>query len=80
MSAGRSQDVPHVVAVAAPVHHARPDQLAEPLGQQGGRHPRHPAPQLVETLTARDQLADDQQSPPLVQQLHRLGHRAELVI
>ena len=80
LAAGRRQDIPHVVAIAAPVDHARPDQLVQPLGQQGRRHPRDPAAQVVETLTAGDQLADDEQCPPLVEQLHRLGHRAELVI
>jgi hypothetical protein len=36
---------PHVAAVVVPVGDSRPDELAQPLGQQGGGHPRYPAPQ-----------------------------------
>ena len=54
-------------AAVPPADHARPDQLAQPLGQQGGRHPRHAAPQVVEALAPGDELADDQQRPPLVE-------------
>ena len=77
---GLGQGVGDPWAVVAPLDHAGPGQGAQPLGQQRRRHPRHTAPQRVEVPTAQHQLLDDEQRPALVQELHRLGHRAELAV
>jgi hypothetical protein len=66
LAACGGEHVAHVAAVLAPVHDPGPGELVQPLGQQGGRHPRHAAAQLVEMLAAGYQLPDDQHGPPFV--------------
>ena len=55
-------------------------QRAQPLGEEGGRHPRHPAPELVELGAAAEQLANDQGGPALAQHLGPARDRAELSV
>jgi hypothetical protein len=62
------------------LHDALSLQLAQPVGEQVGGDARKPVSQIRVPAGPDEQLADDQQRPPLVQQLHRLSHRAELVI
>ena len=78
--AGPGRRVDHLAAVPAALDHAAGDQLVEALRQQGRRHPGQPSAKIVEVPAAGQQLPDHQQGPALVEQLHRLGDRAELVV
>src|SRR5438094_2536241 len=55
-------------------------QLAQALAEQRAGDQRHPAPDLVEPVGAREQLAQDQRRPPLGEDLRGDGDRAELAI
>jgi hypothetical protein len=82
LAAGRGQVIFEHPAVAAgdAAHHAGVLQVAQALDQQGRRHPRHAAPQIVEPGRAGDHLAQQHHGPPRAQHLGRHRHRAELPI
>src|SRR6267142_2109041 len=55
-------------------------QLSQPLPEQRAGDQRHAAADLVEPVGAREELAQDQRSPALGEDLGRDGDRAELAI
>jgi hypothetical protein len=55
-------------------------ELAQPLGQQGLRHARHAAPDVVEAAAAAQELANHQRRPQFSEHFGAARHRAELAI
>ena len=55
-------------------------QLAEPVGQQVGGDAGQLGAQVAVAAGAADQLAQDQQRPPLAQHVEAPGDRAVLVV
>jgi hypothetical protein len=53
---------------------------AQPLCQQGCRHARHAAANVVEARTATEKLAHDQWCPTFTEHLRAAGGRAELAV
>ena len=62
--------------------HAGLLQLLEALGEQGGRHARHPAAQIVEAGAAAQQLAQDQRRPARADHFrcHRNGAKLTVTV
>lgn len=80
LAARRRERVRHAAVRVAALHDPRQHEPPQALGQQRGGHPGHAAAQLVEVPAAEEQLPHDEQRPALVEQLHRLAHRAELAV
>jgi hypothetical protein len=78
--AGRGEGVGDLPALVVPLDDAGPDQGLEPRRQQRRRHPGYAAAQGVEVPAAAEELTDHEHGPALVEQLHGLGHRAELSV
>ena len=74
------QHVVDTIAERLPFDDPGPLEPAQTLAQQRRRHPWHTPAELVEVPAAADQLAHDEQRPALVEQFHRLGDGAELVV
>jgi hypothetical protein len=64
---------------AAP-EHARLLELAEALREHALAGPRQSPPQVGEALRAEQQLAHDEQRPPLADQIERTGETAGIVV
>src|SRR4051794_36891185 len=56
------------------------DQQLEPLGHDRWRDQRHTASQFIEVTAAHQELANEQQGPPLSEQFERLGYRTILAV
>ena len=78
--ARRREVVRRGAAVLGTAHHPGVLQRAQPLGEEGGGHPRHPAPELVELGAAAEQLANHQGRPAFAQHLGPARDRAELSV
>lgn len=77
----RVAEVVHRTLVVLPaLDQSLPDELFQPLRQQGPRHARDPPMDVVEPRAASDELPNDQQRPSLIQHLGGLGHRTELPV
>jgi hypothetical protein len=59
---------------------ARVLQVAQPLRQEIGREPGHRLQEVGEPPPTQEQVAHEQQRPPLAHHVERLGHPAELMI
>ena len=55
-------------------------QLPEALGQHGRAHPRQPRSKIGESLRSGEQLAKQEQGPPVTDHVQGKGNRAELTI
>ena len=52
----------------------------QPLGQHVGRDALERGQQILEASRPRQQIADDQERPPLAEELERLGHGTRLAV
>jgi hypothetical protein len=68
------------LGAGAPLDDLGPLERAKPTGEDRPRDPREAALQLVEPARTAQELAHDQERPPVAEDLARLGDRAVLRI
>ena len=64
----------------APVDQIRILERLEPLRQQAARYQRHAVQDLAEAEITGEELADDEERPPLSDDLQRHRHRTKLTV